>query len=58
MRFGLLARAGVVAGVAVAILIPVQLVNSKIAERQARAFEVEQTFAAETIARRADSRSV
>jgi inner membrane protein len=48
MRFPLLARAGVVAGVALAILIPVQLVNGKIAERQARAFEVERSFAAET----------
>ena len=48
MRFPLLARAGAVAGVAVAILIPLQLVNGKIAERQARAFEVERSFAAET----------
>lgn len=48
MRFPLLARAGVVAGVAIAILVPLQLVNGKIAERQARAFEVERSFAAET----------
>ncbi len=48
MRFPLLARAGVIAAVAVAILIPVQLVNGKIAERQARALEVERSFAAET----------
>ena len=48
MRFPLLARAGVIAGVALAILVPVQLVNGKIAERQARALEVERSFAAET----------
>ena len=48
MRFPLLARAGVIAGVAIAILVPVQLVNGKIAERQARALEVERRFAAET----------
>jgi len=48
MRFPLLARAGVIAGVALAILIPVQLVNGKIAERQARALAVERSFAAET----------
>jgi inner membrane protein len=48
MRFPLLARAGAIAGVALAILIPVQLVNGKIAERQARALEVERSFAAET----------
>ena len=48
MRFPLLARAGVIAGVALAILIPVQLVHGKIAERQARALEVERSFAAET----------
>src|SRR5262245_12511252 len=48
MRFPLLARAGAVAGVAIAILIPLQLVNGKIAERQARALEVERSFAAET----------
>ena len=48
MRFPLLARAGAVAGVAIAILIPLQLVNGKITERQARAFDVERSFAAET----------
>ena len=48
MRFPLLARAAAVAGVAVVLLIPLQLANSKIAERQARAQEVERGFAAET----------
>ncbi len=48
MRFPLLARAAVVAGVAVVLLVPLQLVNGKIAERQARAHAVERSFAAET----------
>lgn len=48
MRFPLLARAAVVAGVAALILFPVLLVNGKIYERQSRALEVERTFAAET----------
>lgn len=48
MRFPLLARAAMIAGVAIAILAPIQLVNGKIAERQARAFDVERSFAAET----------
>ena len=48
MRFPLLARAAVVAGVAVLILFPVQLVNGKIYERQARADAVARGFAAET----------
>jgi len=48
VRFPLLARAAAIAGVAVLILFPVQLVNGKIYERQARAAEVAQRFAAET----------
>jgi inner membrane protein len=48
MRFPLLARAAAVAGVAVVLLVPLQLVNGKIAERQGRALEVERGFAAET----------
>lgn len=48
MRFPLLARAAAVAGVAVVLLVPLQLVNGKIAERQARSHEVERGFAAET----------
>lgn len=48
MRFPLLARAAAIAGVALLILFPLQLVNGKIAERQARAFDVERSFAAET----------
>jgi inner membrane protein len=48
MRFPLLARAAAVAGVAVVLVIPLQLVNGKIAERQARALEVERGFAVET----------
>ncbi len=48
MRFPLLARAAVVGGVAILILLPLQLVNSKIAERQSRALGVERDFAAET----------
>ena len=48
MRFPLLARAATVTGVAVVLLVPLQLVNGKIAERQARANEVERGFAAET----------
>jgi inner membrane protein len=48
MRFPLLTRAAVVAGVAVLLFVPLQLVNGKISERQARAHEVERGFAAET----------
>lgn len=48
MRFPLLARAGTVAGVALVILVPLHFVNGKIAERHARAAEVERSFAAET----------
>jgi len=48
MKYPLLVRAAVITGVAILILFPVQLVNGKIAERQARAFEVERSFAAET----------
>lgn len=48
MRFPLLARAAVIAGVAILILVPMQLVNGKIEERQSRALEVERSFAAET----------
>jgi inner membrane protein len=48
MRFPLLARAAAVVGVAVVLLVPLHLVNGKIAERQARAHLVERGFAAET----------
>jgi inner membrane protein involved in colicin E2 resistance len=48
MRFPLLARAAAVMGVAVVLVVPLQLVNGKIAERQARAHAVEREFAAET----------
>ncbi len=48
MRMPLLARTAAIAGVAIAILVPIQLVNGKIAERQSRARDVEQSFAAET----------
>lgn len=48
MRFPLLARATAVVGAAVVLLVPLQLVNGKIAERQARAHGVEREFAAET----------
>ena len=48
MRFPLLARAAVIAGVAILILLPMHLVNGKIAERQSRASDVERGFAAET----------
>jgi len=48
MRLPLFTRAAAVAGVAVVLLVPLQLVNGKIAERQSRANEVERGFAAET----------
>ena len=48
MRFPLLARAAAIVGAAVVLLVPLQLVNGKIAERQARAHGVEREFAAET----------
>jgi len=48
MRFPLLTRAAAVLGVAVVLMVPLQLVNGKIAERQSRAHEVEHGFAAET----------
>src|SRR5262245_33018151 len=48
VRFPLLARAAVMAGVAVLILLPIALIDGKIAERRYRAESVEQQFAAET----------
>lgn len=48
MRLPMLARALAIAGVAVAILLPIQMIDSKIAERQARAEGVVNAFAAET----------
>jgi inner membrane protein len=48
MRFPLLVRTAVVAGIALAILVPVGMIQGKINERRARALEVERSFAAET----------
>jgi len=48
MRFPLLARIAAIAGVALAILLPIQMIDSKIAERSARADGVTAQFASET----------
>jgi inner membrane protein len=48
MRFPLLLRAGLVAAVAVAILLPIRLIEGKVAERARRAEGVLQQFASET----------
>jgi len=48
MRFPLLLRAGLIAAVATAILVPIALIQGKIAERRARANEAIAQFAAET----------
>jgi inner membrane protein len=48
MRFPLLLRAGVIAAVATAILVPIALIQGKIAERRARANEAIAQFASET----------
>src|SRR5258706_10127923 len=48
MRFPLLLRAGLIAAVATAILVPIALIQGKIAERRARATEAIAQSAAET----------
>lgn len=48
MRFPLLARVATIVGVAFAILLPIQMIDSKIAERSARAEGVTTQFASET----------
>jgi inner membrane protein len=48
MRFPLLLRGAAIAAVAVAILVPIKLIEFKVAERRARAAGVLQQFAAET----------
>ena len=48
MRFPLAGRAAAIVGVAILILLPIKLIDGKIAERHARAQGVERQFAAET----------
>src|SRR6185312_405699 len=48
MRFQILKRMLAIAGVAIAILLPISMIKGKIAERQARAEAVVAQFAAET----------
>src|SRR5436190_10072359 len=48
MRFPLLLRAGLIAAVATAILVPIALIQGKIAERRSRANEAIAQFALET----------
>jgi inner membrane protein len=48
MRLPMLARAFAIGGVAVAILLPIRMINDKISERQARARGVVAQFASET----------
>jgi inner membrane protein len=48
MKFALLLRAALISGVAVLILLPIKLIEGKIAERRARADHVVSRFAAET----------
>jgi inner membrane protein len=47
MRFALLIRLAVVSAIAAALLVPLNLIQGKIAERRARADSVQTTFAAE-----------
>jgi inner membrane protein len=48
MRFPILVRFAMVAGIALLLLLPLRLIQDKIAERQSRAAAVQQTFAQET----------
>ena len=48
MRFPLLARAAIVFGIAVAILLPIDMIRGKVSERRARADQVARDFAVET----------
>ena len=48
MRYPILLRFGLVAGIALLLLLPLRLIQDKIAERQNRAAAVQQSFAQET----------
>ena len=48
MRFPILARFALVAGVALALLIPLSMIRDKVAERRDRALSVQKDFAGET----------